>query len=40
MLAQITNGNKDTQGAEEYIRALGLSDSEIAALKANLSKNY
>ena len=41
MLSLISNGNKDIEkGATEYIKALGLSDSEISALKANLSKNY
>lgn len=40
-LNYITDGNKDIQkGAEAYIKALGLTDAEITALKNNLSKNY
>lgn len=41
ILSLIANGNADLQkGAEAYVKALGLTDSELASLKANLAKNY
>ncbi len=41
ILQLITSGNKNLQkGAEAYVKALGLTDSEIASLKANLAKNF
>lgn len=41
ILGLITGGEKNLEkGAEAYVRALGLTDSELASLKANLSKNY
>lgn len=41
ILGLITGGEKNLEkGAVAYVRALGLTDSELASLKANLSKNY
>ena len=39
ILGLITGREKNLEkGAEAYVRALGLTDSELASLKANLSK--